>query len=241
LKTTRESRVVAFGGVSHPVLRVKQGLLAAGIAETILSERAKTNGSREAKPAEQDRHASARAVEKTVPAGVREATRGEGPKGFRDLTWGDPPSSDMSPNAVTPYEAALGIVEYTRPTERLQVGDVSVTSIKYDFRDGRLVAVSISVLGEKAAFREIIESQFGPFELVHEARNKPGWPFIPRTGVPLEGFEKKYMSGLDGVVCLVNVDNGIGTTLHVRMMASEEASRRDEIRRQILEKGGRDF
>ena len=241
LRAIRESKDSTFGGVSHPVLRVKQGLLAAEVAERILGERAKARVVHEAKTLEKEQASVDRTAKDAVVQGTLAAATGDSPKGFRGLAWGDPPLPDMRPKPQTRYDAARGVFEYTKPNERLQIGNVPIKSLTYDFRDGRFVAVTLSVLGNNKEFREIVESQFGPFEMVTKPRNTRGWPFNPLTGVPLDGFAKKYASDARSVVCVLDVDNGIGTTILLRLMESEEAKRLDQIRQRIMEEGGRDF
>lgn len=82
-----------------------------------------------------------------------------GPKnGFRDLVWGSGPTSDM----VVLGETQNGTT-YTRPSDKLAIGDVPVTAIQYMFLKGRLavvvVAFQFDVLGELETF---LENVWGP-------------------------------------------------------------------------------
>ncbi len=84
---------------------------------------------------------------------------GSGPAdGFRDLRWGSAPAPDM----VSLGDTANG-ESFTRPSDKLAIGDVPLTAIKYSYLEGRLAVVVVSfdfeVLGQLETF---LEGVWGP-------------------------------------------------------------------------------
>lgn len=67
------------------------------------------------------------------------------PEGFRGLKWGDPPGEDM----VFKFEDSQLSHAYTRPTDKLSIGDAKFTYIDYSFYtpsegDGQLYGVYLA-------------------------------------------------------------------------------------------------
>jgi len=81
-----------------------------------------------------------------------------GPDGFRDLKWGEPPTEDMV------FEESLEDLDvYSRPGDKMSIGDVELVSLVYVFWNNKLMSVRMEYKGRKNydLLKTILEGLFG--------------------------------------------------------------------------------
>lgn len=153
------------------------------------------------------------------------------PSGFRDLKWGSPVLPGMQE-----VGAGLGAVIYKRAGDEMSIGGIDLHRLEYVYRDGRLVGVDLTCFGDREDLRQLTEAKFGPMERVSKFSlgNQVGWPFNAGNGLPLDGLNMRYRQGPMTTVCVLTWDSG-GYLTKVILRSSDEARRRDEVRRQLLQ------
>jgi hypothetical protein len=149
----------------------------------------------------------------------------EEPTGFRDLNFGDPPKTGMERKSGPDL---IGISEYVRAADKLNVGHVNLFQLKYEYRDNQLVAVEL-VAADKELIK-VVDQVYGPLQNVtqRELEALPGWPRHYRTFDPSVGMDMLYKRGDKTTVAVMRYAvPELGQNLtSVTLMTNKEAEKR---------------
>jgi hypothetical protein len=161
-------------------------------------------------------------------------SHGDEPTGFRDIRFGDAPMAGMVKKSGPDL---IGLSEYTRAGDKLNVGHVNLFQLKYEFRENRLAAVKL-VAADKELIK-VIDQVYGPLQVVgrRDLETLAGWPRHYRTYSPSEGLDMLYKRGEKTTVAVIRYAvPELGQNLtDVTLMTNEEADQRTATFKQLLQ------